>query len=352
MGTSRRNLSVAFIAGLALSASACTQFAANAPSVPQTTVFPVSDVGGLIQGLYELIFWMALVVFVGVEGFFVYAILRFRRRAGDNTIPAQIHGNTRLEIAWTIIPSVVLLIIAVPTIATIFRQDAVPSAGASGEPPMKILVTGRQWFWEFRYPDLRGAPLAVNEVHVPVNRTVVFELRSADVVHSFWIPRLGGKMDVIPTRVNHLWFTPLETGEFFGQCVEFCGIQHANMRVRLYVDTAAEFQNWAARQAADAASPASPQAQQGAVIFQRGACPACHTIKGTSAGGTIGPDLTHVGSRSTLAAGMLQNTYENLTHWIADPQGIKPGSKMRYPNDLPPSPGEAALMAAYLQSLK
>src|SRR5207302_6675148 len=132
--------------------SACTQFAVNAPEAPQTTVFPTSDVGGYIQSLYDLIFWMALVVFVAVEGFLLYAVLRYRRRPGDNTIPSQIHGNTRLEIAWTVLPSIVLLIIAVPTIATIFRQDAVPAATASGE-PLKIIVTGHQWFWEFTHPD-------------------------------------------------------------------------------------------------------------------------------------------------------------------------------------------------------
>ena len=351
MATSRRKLGLALSAGLALGASACTQFAANAPAAPQTTVFPVSDVGGLIQDLYALIFLMALVVFIGTEGFLVYAILRYRRRPGDSTLPAQVHGNTRLEIAWTIIPSIVLLVIAVPTIATTFRQDAVPTAGAQGE-PLKIQVTGRQWFWEFKYPDLQGAPVTFNEVHIPVNRTALFELRSADVIHSFWIPKLGGKMDVIPTRVNHLWFTPFETGEFYGQCVEFCGIQHANMRVRLFVDGASDFQIWATRQAADATPATTPQAQQGSGLFQRGTCPACHTIRGTAARGTIGPDLTHVGSRTTIAAGVLQNNYENLTNWITDPQGLKVGSKMRYPNDVPPTPGEAALIAAYLQTLK
>jgi len=269
--------------------------------------------------------------------------------------PSQIHGNTRLEITWTIIPSVVLLVIAVPTIATIFRQDTVPAANAAGVAPLKIIVTGHQWWWEFKYPDLPGAPVTANEVHVPAGRTALFELQSADVIHSFWIPKLGGKMDVVPTRVNHMWFTPDQNTagqEFYGQCVEFCGIQHADMRVRMFVDSAADFQTWATTQSADAKAPVSPQATTGARIFQAQACPACHTIRGTNAKGTLGPDLTHVGGRTTIAAGMLQNTYENLTHWISDPQGVKVGAKMRYPNDVAPSAVDVAQIAAYLQSLK
>lgn len=350
MATLRQKPGTIVLLALALAASGCTQWAD--PSLPETTVFPVSDSGGYIQDLYSLIFWMALVVFIGVEGFFLYAIVRYRRRAGDNRIPAQVHGNLRLEIAWTVLPSIVLLVITVPTIKTIFLQDTVPTASAAGGSPLTVEVTGHQWFWEFRYPELGAKVMTANEVHIPVGRTALFELRSADVIHSFWIPKMGGKMDAVPTRVNFMWFTPQETGEFYGQCVEFCGIQHADMRIRLFVDSPSAFQAWATRQAEDAASPTGAQARDGAAIFQRSACPACHTIRGTAARGTTGPDLTHVGGRATIAAGMLPNNYENLIRWVSDPQGVKIGSKMRYPNDVGPSPTEAALLAAYLQSLQ
>lgn len=329
---------------LALGLTSCTPWAANAPGAPQTTVFPASDVGRYIQGLYELIFLMAIVVFVGVEGFLVYAIIRFRRRAA-NQVPTQVHGNTRLEIAWTILPSIVLLVIAVPTIQTIFQQDAVPI----GSNPIKVRVIGHQWWWEFRYPDLDANVVTANELHLPVGRTALLELESVDVVHSFWVPKVGGKMDVVPTRVNHLWFTPEETGEFYGQCVEFCGLQHANMRLRLFIDSAQDFDAWVARQRADATQPTGTQARQGAEIFQRNPCGGCHTIRGTNARGTTAPDLTHVGSRSTIAAGVLGNTYENLIHWISDPQGVKIGNKMP---TLGLSNTDTALLAAYLQSLK
>lgn len=348
MPTARQKLILWSLGVLALSASACTQFALNAPEAPQTTVFPVSDPGAVIQDLYELIFWMALVVFIGVEGYLVYAIFRYRRRPGDTGFPAQIHGNTRLEIAWTVIPSVVLLIIAVPTIKAIFDQDRVPTASASGD-VLRVQVTGHQWWWEYRYPDLGDNAVTANELHLPIGRTALLELRSADVVHSFWIPKLGGKMDVVPTRLTHLWFTPKETGEFYGQCVEFCGLQHANMRTRLIVESPADFERWIGQQRANAVVPTGPQASRGAALFQRAPCASCHAIRGTNAKGTLGPDLTHVGSRTTIAAGVLNNTLDNLTRWIADPQDIKAGNKMPTLG-LPAS--DVAVLAVYLQSLK
>ncbi len=318
----------------------CTQLAdAN---LPQTTVFPASDFGDMIQNLYVLIFWMAVVVFVGVEAFLLYTIVRYRRRR-EGDLPTQVHGNTRLEVAWTIIPSVVLLIIAVPTIQTIFASDAVPPTATQ-----YVKVIGHQWWWEFQYPNL-GVTTA-NELHLPVGETVRFELQSVDVIHSFWFPRMGGKMDVVPTRTNHMWFTPRETGEFLGQCVEFCGTQHANMRMRLFVQTPQEFQAWVAQQRADAAvPPPGSVAATGAEIFQRSACIACHTVRGTNARGTIGPDLTHIGSRTTLGAGMLDNTSQNMARWISDPQGIKPGNKMVL---VPPTGQDLTAIVAYLESLK
>ena len=322
----------------AILAVGCTQWAD--PNLPQTTVFPKSDLNHGIVDLYVLIFWMAVVVFVGVEGFLLYAIVRFRRRS-DNQMPTQTHGNTTLEIMWTILPAIVLLVIAVPTIPTIFAYDTIPT-----NPGQRVQVIGHQWWWEFRYPDL-GVSTA-NEFHLPINQTAVFDLHSADVIHSFWIPQMGGKRDVVPARTNQLWFTPQETGDYPGQCVEFCGTQHANMRMRLIVDTPEAFQAWVQQQKATAAQ-ASGAAAPGARLFQQSACPACHTIRGTAAHGELGPDLTHVGARKTIAAGILDNTPQNLKRWIQDAQSIKVGAKMPA---LGMSDADAEQLAAYLQSLK
>src|SRR5438874_8414896 len=302
-------LGSALVAGLL--GTGCTQLADS--RLPQTTVFPQSDWGHQIQDLYSLLFWMALVVFIGVEGFLLYAIIRFRRRPG-NEMPSQVHGNTRLEVAWTILPSLVLLVIAVPSIGTIFASDAPPPTGLGSS--LHVRVIGHQWWWEFQYPDL-GITTG-NELHLPAGRTATFDIESGDVIHSFWIPKMGGKVDAVPTRTNRMWFTPRDPGEYPGQCVEFCGTQHANMRLRLFVDSPSDFDAWAQRQRADAVQPSGGLAQQGAQIFVRqgSPCPACHTIRGTSAQARVGPELTHVGSRKTIAAGILDNTPQNIERWI------------------------------------
>jgi cytochrome c oxidase subunit 2 len=339
---------------LAASLTGCTAFADR--TAPQSTVFPLSDWGRSIQDLYSLVFLMSIPVFIGVEGFIVYAVVRFRRRSPDE-LPSQVHGNTRLEVAWTIIPSIVLLIIAIPTISTIFYSDAPP---ASAQNVLKVTVIGHQWWWEFRYPDV--GVVTANELHLPAGRTASFDLKSEDVIHSFWVPRMGGKVDVVPTRNNHMWFTPDAdaVGEYSGQCVEFCGIQHANMRLHLVVDTPADFEAWTQRQKANAVQPTGGAAQQGATAFNdatRGLCFSCHTIRGTDARGTIGPDLTHVGSRRMIAAGVLDNTPQNMQRWIQHSQDIKPGSKMGRPvgnefQNLSVTDTDASAIAAYVFSLK
>jgi len=320
--------------------SGCTQLAD--PRLPQTTVFPLSDWGQQIQDLYSLLFWMALIVFIGVEGFLLFAILRYRRRR-DDEMPAQVHGNTRLEITWTVLPSLVLLVIAVPSMQTIFASDSPPPTAD----PLHVRVIGHQWWWEFQYPELNIT--TANELHLPVNRTATFELESIDVIHAFWIPKMGGKQDAVPTRHNHMWFTPKETGEFMGQCVEFCGTQHANMRLRLLVDSTSDFDAWVQLHRGNAAQPSGGAAQQGADLIQRSACVGCHTIRGTAAQGKVGPELTHVGSRKTIAAGVLENNPDNLKHWIQTPQEVKVGNKM--PN-LGLNDADATSLAAYLSSLR
>ncbi len=332
--------------GLALLLAGCRgQF-------PQSTFTPTSDFGFKLNDLYLTIFWWAVGVFVVVEGLLLFVVFRFRARPGQAP-PGRGHGNTLLEIAWTMAPVLILIFIAVPTMRTIFEVDGTPGPGA-----LKVQVTGHQWWWEFRYPELApdGGIVTANELHLPKGRQVALEMTSADVIHSFWVPRLGGKRDVIDGRTNRLALTPDSTGVFFGQCAEFCGASHANMRLRVVVEDSATFAAWAAGQGKTATPPdALPAALRGGAdqftkIRDPGvnSCLICHTIAGIS-GGVVGPNLTHVGSRSTIAGGTLPNTTENLARWLRDPPGVKPGSKM-------PKVGltedEIAALVPYLQSLK
>jgi cytochrome c oxidase subunit II len=319
-------------------AAGCTAFAD--PNLPQSTVFPLSDWAHQIQNLYSLIFILAAIVFIAVEGFLLFTVLRYRRTA-DNRLPSQTHGNTTLEILWTILPAIVLLIIMVPSIGTIFASDAAPAGNN-----LRVKAIGHQWWWEFQYPDL-GITTA-NEFHLPLNQTATFELESVDVIHSFWVPRMGGKVDNVPTRTNHMWYTPQQVGEFPGQCVEFCGLQHANMRLRLVVDTPEDFQRWVQRLQQPPPPIAEPHTR-GAALFLGGACVSCHTINGTAAQGKVGPNLTNIGSRKTIAAGILENTPDNLKNWIQHPQTYKVGNKMP---DLGLSDDEARAIAGWLSTLK
>ncbi|MBI3954404.1 MAG: cytochrome c oxidase subunit II [Chloroflexi bacterium] len=308
---------------------------------PMTTIAPKSDVGSMIQGLYVLLFWLSVVVFVVVEGLLVYAVLRFRAKPGQG-IPAQVHGNNRLEIAWTIAPAIILVVIAVPTWATIFKTAAEPGPNA-----LRVEVVARQWWWEFRYPELNL--VTANELHLPVDRQVAFTLKSGDVIHSFWVPQLGGKQDVVPGRVNKLQFTPNTTGTYYGQCVELCGASHALMRMRAIVQTQEDFDAWVKGNRTPPTAPTGAEAQRGADVFAKGACVACHTIEGTPGKGTVGPNLTYFGSRTTLAAGIMPNTAENIARWLRDPAAVKPQAKM--PN-LNLSEHDISALVAYLSSLK
>ena len=199
------------------------------------------------------------------------------------------------------------------------------TTGDAPDDSLEVVATGHQWWFEFEYPGL-GVTTA-NELHIPVGQSVNVELRSTDVIHSFWVPRLSGKVDMVPGHDNRLWFTPEEPGVFLGQCAEFCGTSHANMRFRVFVDTQEDFDAWVAQQAADALPPEGELATAGQTIATT-ICAACHTIRGTNAAGQIGPDLTHVGSRTTIASGILENTPENLRAWITNPPAEKPGSLM------------------------
>ncbi len=315
---------------------------------PQSTLSPTADLGFQIDSLFRLIVWFAAAVFVIVEGLLIYVAIRYRARPGQPP-PPRVHGHTLLEISWTLAPAVILIIVAVPTIQTILRTQRAPGPNA-----LEVSVIGHQWWWEYRYP--QSGVVTANELHLPVGRPVVLAMTSADVIHSFWAPRLGGKRDVIAGRTNRIEFTPDSVGVFLGQCAEFCGESHANMGLRVVVDDSTAFAAWVAGQQRAPVPPdsLSAGAREGLEAFRTlrqpasNSCIACHAIQGVSAG-VLGPNLTHVGSRATIAGATLSNTPEDLARWLRDPPGVKPGSKMP---KIGLSEPEIAALVAYLQGLK
>jgi cytochrome c oxidase subunit II len=321
-------------------------------NVPQTTVLPKTEAARMIQDLYVLIFWLAVIVFIGVQGGLVYMLWRFRERPGHE-LPEQTHGNTTLEIGWTIAPAVILVIMAVPTIQTIFALEGEPPPSPDGNPPLVVEVTGKQWWWEYRYPEVtmpNGEPLTTaNEMVIPTGRTVYLHIASDNVIHSFWVPQLMGKIDAMPNHDNRLWFTAEDPGQYFGQCAEYCGLQHAQMRMNVIAMTPTDYQAWVER-SLQPGEPVTDIAKAGAEAFVTNGCAGCHTIDGNpTAIGKVGPNLSHFGSRTTLAAGILPNTPENLAAWIQDPQAIKPGNFMTNQHV---RPQDVEALVAYLHSLR
>ncbi len=321
---------------------------------PQSTIDPKGLHARLIYQLFVgWIFWPAVAVFVFVEGLLLYSVWRYRARPGD-PLPAQVHGNTRLEITWTLIPAVILIAILLAT----FQTQAALAEPPIGANPITVRVIGHQWWWEFEYPDL-GVTTA-NELHIPVGVPVNVTLESVDVMHSFWVPLLAGKQDVIPGRVNRIWMQAEEPGTYSAQCAEFCGVQHALMRFIVVAESQSEFNSWAQRERGipgfgqptpTAVAGQQSLVQQGAQLFATGACVTCHTVRGTPAQAKVGPDLTHFGSRRTIGANTLQKDDQgnNLKRWLRNPQAVKPGNLM--PN-LNLSEADIEALAAYLESLK
>jgi cytochrome c oxidase subunit II len=306
---------------------------------PMTTLIPRSDFARSILHVYGIITWLSAGIALVVAVALAWILIRFR--AGPAApLPAQTRGHSALEIGWTIAPALVLLAIAIPTIQVIFRTQAAPAPSA-----LPITVLGRQWWWEFRYPTLDV--VTANELHVPAGQPVALTLDGPDVIHSFWVPQLGGKRDVVPGRVNRLTFTADTPGEYRGQCAEFCGVSHANMGMRVLVDAPDAFERWIAAQKATPAEPTG-LAAEGKAIFARSACVGCHTIRGVSTG-VLGPDLTTFGSRRTLAAGILPNAAETVAAWLKNPPALKPAAKMPA---LGLTDDQARALAAYLLSLK
>ena len=316
----------------------------EAPSPQAWYGRPQSDFARILDGLMSQIVFLAAIVFVVVEAVLFYALFRFRqRRTGE--MPSQTHGNTRVEILWTIAPAVVLAFVAVPTVRAIFESYQPSREGA-----LQVKVVGKQWWWEFQYPEL--GIVTANEVHFPAGTRAILSLESGDIIHGFWVPQLGGKRDVIPTRVNLLWWTAEQPGLYYSQCTQLCGTSHANMRARAIVHDQADWDNWVRSMQNANGVPQQGSAEQihrGYQLVSSGACVGCHAIKGTSLNAHVGPDLTRFGSRTTLGAGMYPNDEAHLIRWLKNPQEAKPGNKM--PN-LGLSDEDAAAIAAYLLSLK
>ena len=279
---------------------------------------------------------IALLIFIGVEGALIYAVWRYRASRSSTEQPARFERNTRVEIAWTALPTLVLAVVFVLMLGTMAEIG-----GAGVEPGLRVRVVGHQWWWEFGY----GAVTTANELHIPVETAVELDLTSTDVIHSFWVPELGGKSDMLPGTTNHLRLFARRAGVYEGQCSEFCGIEHAWMRIRVVAESQADFDRWLAAQGQSAAA----RGGDGERIFLANICVNCHTIRGTTAAGAAGPDLTHSGARTTLGAGVLPNDVARMRAWMADPQQYKPGALMPR---VPLSDPELDALAAYLVSLK
>ena len=313
-----------------------------------TNIFkPHSTPGESIYQVSLLTLAICGAIFLVVAGLLIYTIIRFRNRPNDERVePPQVYGSNQIELAWTVLPILVVFVLILVTARTISDVQNVTHPADS----LNVTVVGHQWWWEIKYPGLGF--VTANELHVPVSapakpRQTVLKLQSADVAHSYWVPQLSGKVDLIPNRDNHMWFDPRQTGVYLGNCAEYCGTQHARMLIRVIVDQQDDFDRWVAEQQKPAVDDA--QATAGRKVFFSTACVNCHTIRGTSARGAFGPDLTHLMSRETLGSGAVKNTPELLRAWVNDPQKLKLGCRMP---DMQLSPQELDQIVDYLLTLK
>ena len=313
--------------GIALAFCICFLSAgAQGPQATPSIWAPASTPAHQIHGISIFVLTITGTIFAVVGGLLVFVIFRFRARESDSEHePAQIYGSTQVELAWTVVPVLIVVVLFLTTARVIFAIQDAPEPKSS----VDVTVIGHQFWWEFRYPKL--GIVTANELHVPVsaesNPTPTYlKLLSADVDHSFWVPQLGGKTDLIPNHPNAMWFDPEKTGLYLGQCAQFCGVQHAKMLLRVYVDTPQDFAAWVKNQQQPGVQDQTVAA--GRHIFETEACMNCHIIEGTASKGTFGPDLTHLMSRATIAAGAAPNTPENLRAWIENPNTFKPGALM------------------------
>ena len=313
------------LAGALLAATLCFGASSDPSQIP--SIFrPQSTPANSIVHLSLLVLAITGAIFAVVFSLLAYSVGKFRQRDGDDgREPPQVYGSNQVELAWTVIPILIVLVLFLATARVIHSiQDAPKPAGA-----IEVIAIGHQFWWEFRYPAL--GVVTANELHVPVSNppdsTPTFlTLLSADTDHSFWVPQLAGKTDLIPNHPNYTWMDPQETGLYLGQCAQYCGVQHAKMLLRVYVDSPEQFHQWVEKQKKPATD--NDAVAEGRRIFESTACVNCHAVSGTIANGHFGPDLTHLMSRDTIAAGAAANTPENLRTWIQNPDAIKPSSLM------------------------
>ena len=321
----------ALLSAVALSTGGCSGDA--------SLVSPKGPAARTIAGLWWPMLATASAVFAFVAGMLVLAAVRGRRKTDDDARRAAAWGERFIVIAGVVVSGAILIGFF---LFTLDKMQALADSGRATR--LTVEVIGHDWWWEVRYPN--GA-VSANEIHIPVGVKVQLGLTTADVIHSFWVPRLGPKLDMIPGQRNKLWLEASEPGTYRGQCTEFCGLQHANMLIRVVADAPADFDAWMAREA----EPAGPEAASapGRRVFDNQTCAGCHTIRGTEAAGKVGPDLTHFGRRGTLGAGVRPRTPDDVSRWITDPQSIKPGVAMP-PTTL--APDELAALVAYLEVLR
>jgi cytochrome c oxidase subunit II len=326
----------------------CPAFGRSVDSSQVPNMFkPVSTPAHSIFHLSLFVLAVTAVIFLVVFSLLVYSIVKFRRRADDDgREPPPIYGSNQVELAWTVIPVLIVLVLFLATARVIHAIQTADKPAAA----IEVIAIGHQFWWEFQYPSL--GVITANELHVPVSdpshpTPTFITLLSVDTDHSFWIPRLAGKTDLIPNRINHTWIDPTETGVFVGQCAQYCGTQHAKMLLRVYVDSPEQFKQWIQAQAKPA--QVSDTVNEGRRVFETTACINCHAVSGTVADGHFGPDLTHLMSRETIASGAATNTHENLRLWIQNPEAIKPGSLMPA---MKLNERDLTALTAYLETLR
>lgn len=299
-----------------------------------------------VNNLFKPVGLIAVAIFFLVQGLVIYSVIKFRAK-GDDDRPKQVHGNAKAELAWTIAPAVLLVGVGFATVSTLITLDREPE----GPDVLQVEVVGHQWWWEFKYPDQEI--VTANELHIPVGRKVNLRMTSVDVIHSFWPPQLAGKIDVVPNRTTHMWIQADEPGRFDGQCAEFCGLSHANMKLVVVAHDAAGFDEWVDVNTTTPRTPTAEDAAAGLDLFKIKGCAGCHTIEGVSVG-TFGPNLSHLQSRETFAGAMFDLDEKNLRRWLRDPPAEKPmvqnGKNLGMPN-LELSEEEITLLIAYLETL-
>ena len=359
------NLSIVMVLSILL--MACN------PEGPQSTFDAQGPVSEIQKNLFLFTFWIAVIVFIVVEGAILFVTFRYRRK--NDELPVQTHGNLKLEITWTIIPAIIIVIIAIPTVIGIWQTQVMPDE----EDSLVINAVGHQWWFEFNYPS--EEVVTANELHLPEDTNVIVNIESQDVIHSFWIPKIAGKVDMVPNHENQLWIKADNPGLYYGQCAEFCGVAHAMMRFRVIVHTNEDYQNWLEYMRTPPQDLVSGSDEdEGRKLFV-GNCSMCHTYdsykkaayhkeinsqynrweewKKDKENSAIvsAPNLTHFGNRITLGAGLKENNYDNLVKWIEDPDTIKIGTRMKnhaaiYTTENKLSDLEIQQIAKYLLSLK